>query len=161
MDTARQMLAQAPTMVPVYGHRYLPAGRGTWGHPVLSMYQTDIICYGADLVDYINREFSYDPPPWSEGPDPSQPCPSGQTSSDSDHLRLPQTLALHRELDSSYLAAKALTALGDVHYDSGDHAAARGAWSQALGILTDLDHPDTHQLRARIRLLAAGGPEAR
>jgi hypothetical protein len=39
------------------------------------MYQTDIICYGADLVDYINREFSYDPPPWSEGPDPQPTVP--------------------------------------------------------------------------------------
>jgi hypothetical protein len=37
--------------------RYLPAGRGTFGHPVLSMYQTDIIVYGLDLVDYISQEF--------------------------------------------------------------------------------------------------------
>jgi hypothetical protein len=41
----------------VYGHRYLPGGAGTFGHPVLSMYQTDIICYGMDLVDYIHQEF--------------------------------------------------------------------------------------------------------
>jgi hypothetical protein len=33
-------------MVPVYSHRYLPAGRGTYGQPVLSMHQTDIIFYG-------------------------------------------------------------------------------------------------------------------
>lgn len=56
--TARAHLRQVPTMIPVYIHRYLPAGRGRHGHPVLSMYQTDIIVYGADLVDYIDHEFS-------------------------------------------------------------------------------------------------------
>ena len=58
MATATRRLAQVPSMVPVYGHRYLPAGRGTFGHSVLSMWQTDIIYYGLDLADYINREFS-------------------------------------------------------------------------------------------------------
>lgn len=55
--TARNRLSLAPTMVPVYAHRFLPAGRGTWGHPVLSMWGTDIICYGSDLAQYITREF--------------------------------------------------------------------------------------------------------
>jgi hypothetical protein len=55
---ARRHLAQAPKMIPIYGHRYLPAGRGTHGHPVLSIYQTDIIVYGTDLADYINNDFS-------------------------------------------------------------------------------------------------------
>jgi hypothetical protein len=54
---ARDELANAPTMVPIYAHRYLPAGRGTAGHPVLSMWQTDIIYYGLDLADYIDHEF--------------------------------------------------------------------------------------------------------
>ena len=44
-------------MIPVYSHRYLPAGRGSYGHPVLSMYQTDIIVYGTDLANYIDHEF--------------------------------------------------------------------------------------------------------
>ena len=51
---ARGLLATAPRMVPVYSHRYLPAGRGASGHPVLSIYQTDVIVYGADVVDYLN-----------------------------------------------------------------------------------------------------------
>jgi hypothetical protein len=55
-------------MIPVYAYRYLPAGRGTWRHPVLSIYQSD-----------INHEFTgphrslspdWTPPPmvpfWSE-----------------------------------------------------------------------------------------------
>jgi hypothetical protein len=54
---ARDHLANAPVMVPVYSHRYLPSGRGTFGHPVLSMYQTDIIEYGDNLLDYVAREF--------------------------------------------------------------------------------------------------------
>jgi hypothetical protein len=57
LDTARRHLAEAPVLVPVYGHRYLPAGRGSFGHPVLSMWQTDLIYYGLDLVDYMHQEF--------------------------------------------------------------------------------------------------------
>lgn len=51
LRAARQHLDRAPKMIPVYGHRYLPAGRGTYGHPALSIYQTDIIFYGTDLAD--------------------------------------------------------------------------------------------------------------
>jgi hypothetical protein len=54
---AQHRLAQVPQLVPIYGHRYLPGGRGTFGHPVLSIHQTDIICYGTDLVDYMYQEF--------------------------------------------------------------------------------------------------------
>jgi hypothetical protein len=57
LATAKRHLAAVPQMVPVFGHRYLPAGRGTSGHPVLSMYQTDIIFYGLDLADYMRQEF--------------------------------------------------------------------------------------------------------
>jgi hypothetical protein len=55
---ARRALTRAPAMIPIYGHRYLPAGTGTHGHPVLSMWQTDVICYGLDIADYIDREFA-------------------------------------------------------------------------------------------------------
>ena len=57
LRSARYQLARVPRMVPVFSHRYLPAGHGTFGHPVLSMYQTDIIVYGADLLGYLDREF--------------------------------------------------------------------------------------------------------
>ncbi|MEV5489120.1 hypothetical protein AB0L47_14110 [Streptomyces bobili] len=57
LDAARHRLTGVPVLVPVYAHRYLPAGRGSLGHPVLSMWQTDIIYYGMDLVDYIHQEF--------------------------------------------------------------------------------------------------------
>ncbi|MEU7921392.1 hypothetical protein [Micromonospora zamorensis] len=54
---AKPYLQNVPQMVPVFGHRFLPSGRGSYGHPVLSMYQTDIIYYGDDLEDYIHSEF--------------------------------------------------------------------------------------------------------
>lgn len=71
ISTARRMLADVPRMVPIYGHRFFPAGRGTYGHPVLSMWQTDVIYYGVDLVDYIGREFG--DPDRGEGADRAQP----------------------------------------------------------------------------------------
>ena len=61
LAVARRRLADVPRLVPVYGHRYLAAGRGSAGHPVLSVQQTDIIVYGTDLADYLRREF--DPAP--------------------------------------------------------------------------------------------------
>jgi hypothetical protein len=57
LEVARAVLARAPRLVPVYAHRFIPAGRDTPGHPVLSVWGTDIICYGHDLADYIDREF--------------------------------------------------------------------------------------------------------
>ncbi len=67
---ARRLLADVPRMVPIYAHRFLPAGRGTSGHPVLSMWGTDIINYGADFVDYVNQEFEE---PRPEHPDDWSP----------------------------------------------------------------------------------------
>lgn len=68
---ARRALARVPAMIPVYAHRYLPGGTGTWGHPVLSIWQTDVICYGLDLADYIDREFATaGPPPYDESWNP-------------------------------------------------------------------------------------------
>lgn len=58
-------------MVPVYAHRYLPAGRGD---PVLSIWQTDIIIYGTNLADYIDDEVggsgSFISPDWTPPPVP-------------------------------------------------------------------------------------------
>ncbi|MEE1792342.1 SMI1/KNR4 family protein [Streptomyces sp. BE308] len=54
---ARAHLASVPQLVPVYFHRYLPAGRATFAHPVLSIRGADIISYGYDLIDYVRGEF--------------------------------------------------------------------------------------------------------
>jgi hypothetical protein len=54
---ARRMVKQAPVLIPVHGHRFLPAEPAVSGNPVLSVWQTDIIFYGLDLVSYLAREF--------------------------------------------------------------------------------------------------------
>lgn len=54
---AREVLAAAPVLVPVYGHRYLPSEPSIPGNPVLSVCQTDVICCGTDLLDWLRREF--------------------------------------------------------------------------------------------------------
>jgi hypothetical protein len=60
VSTARAGLMIAPRMIPLYAHRYLPAAIA--GHPVLSIYQTDVIGYGADLTDWLHREFGIGAP---------------------------------------------------------------------------------------------------
>jgi len=57
LGLAREHLLDVPQLVPVFGHRYLPAGTGQSGHPVLSVMQTDIIYYGNHLADYLRHEF--------------------------------------------------------------------------------------------------------
>jgi len=73
LGLAGHRLDSVPRMIPVCGHRYLPAGRGGRGHPVLSMWQTDIICYGCDLYDYIEQEFVSPRPPRRSYTEPTLP----------------------------------------------------------------------------------------
>jgi hypothetical protein len=54
---ARQAVRAAPFLVPISGHRYLPAVPCKAGNPVFSVYQTDIIYYGLDLPSYLCAEF--------------------------------------------------------------------------------------------------------
>jgi hypothetical protein len=53
---AREHIAHAPTLIPIFGHRYIPDEPAEAGNPVFSIHQSDIIHYGRDLPDYINRE---------------------------------------------------------------------------------------------------------
>ena len=55
-QVARDRLAGAPSLVPVRGHRYLPAGEQPARCPVLSVVQTDVIHWGRDLADGVRRE---------------------------------------------------------------------------------------------------------
>jgi hypothetical protein len=55
---ARQELARAPVLIPLYAHRFMPGGSGSYGSQVLSVWGADIIRYGADLADYAAHEFS-------------------------------------------------------------------------------------------------------
>jgi hypothetical protein len=56
---AREAIKAAPRLIPVCSHRFLPDSPCEPGNPVFSVYQTDIICYGSDLFDYLCNEFSY------------------------------------------------------------------------------------------------------
>jgi hypothetical protein len=54
---AGKAVAEAPTLIQVYGHRYMPDEPQDGSNPVFSVYQTDIIYYGANLLDYLENEF--------------------------------------------------------------------------------------------------------
>ncbi len=57
---ARERIAAAPTLVPVYAHRFIPDEPSLEGNPVFSVWQTDVIIYGADLCAYLQNEFGTD-----------------------------------------------------------------------------------------------------
>ena len=57
LAVAKAAVESAPRLIPIFGHRYLPAEPEAAGNPVLSVYQTDIICYGVDLRRYLLCEF--------------------------------------------------------------------------------------------------------
>jgi hypothetical protein len=56
----RERLAEVfltvPKLIPLMGHRYLPDEPNEAGNPVFSVWQTDVIYYGADLFDWLERE---------------------------------------------------------------------------------------------------------
>ena len=58
----RVEMARVPTLIPIYSHRYLPAAPAPVGSPVFSVYQTDVIYYGDNLLDYVAHEFHIPPP---------------------------------------------------------------------------------------------------
>jgi len=57
-ECVRALVAAAPRMIPVFGHRYLLAEPCQSGNPVFSIYQSDIVVYGQDLRTYFLREFA-------------------------------------------------------------------------------------------------------
>lgn len=56
-EIAKKAVDQAPFLIPVYSHRYIPASPGTKGNPIFSVHQTDIIYYGFDIAHYFMNEF--------------------------------------------------------------------------------------------------------
>ena len=57
MGAASAHVLAAPKLIPVYSHRMMPDEPHLPGNPVLSVHQTDIICYGFNLADYFRHEF--------------------------------------------------------------------------------------------------------
>lgn len=68
---AREILTEAPALIPICSHRYIPTEPEASGNPILSVYQTDIILYGNDLPSYFHKEFRVPLPGWAA----SSPCP--------------------------------------------------------------------------------------
>ena len=64
-ERLRSIFADAPKLIPIYGHRYIPEEPHEAGNPIFSIWQADIIHYGADLEDYIARE-TRSPDSWQE-----------------------------------------------------------------------------------------------
>lgn len=76
LEQARREVESWPTLIPIFGHRYVPAAPIRPGAPVFSVMQSDVIYYGADLFEYVRREFggalrdevgvvTVEVPPWS------------------------------------------------------------------------------------------------
>ena len=66
-EVLRSVVSRAPKLIPLIGHRYLPEEPREPGNPVFSVYQADVIYYGADLTDYFEREFAgWDHRPWPD-----------------------------------------------------------------------------------------------
>jgi hypothetical protein len=62
---ARRKVAQTPLLIPIFGHRFIPAEPAIMGNPVFSVSQTDIIYYGCDLASYLHHEFGVPLPEWA------------------------------------------------------------------------------------------------
>jgi hypothetical protein len=56
-EILRAAVAQAPTLIPIFSHRYMPDWPHEAGNPVFSVSQSDIIVYGHDLQAYLRHEF--------------------------------------------------------------------------------------------------------
>ncbi len=57
IQVARYHLALAPRLVPLFSHRYLTADPIYQPSPVFSVYQTDVIYYGATILNWVEKEF--------------------------------------------------------------------------------------------------------
>lgn len=58
-DVVRKALADAPRLIPLIGHRFLPETPHDAGNPVFSMYGLDTIYYGSSLDEYFANEFEH------------------------------------------------------------------------------------------------------
>lgn len=56
-EVLKSVVSEAPKLVPLVSHRFLPTEPHEAGNPVFSVYQSDVIYYGSNLADYFEREF--------------------------------------------------------------------------------------------------------
>jgi len=55
-DRLRDALANAPRLIPLWSHRFIPETPALAGNPVFSMHGFDTIYYGANLTEYFDYE---------------------------------------------------------------------------------------------------------
>ncbi len=55
-DEIRKRALNAPKLIPIYLHRYMPLGHFN-RYPIISIHGIDVIYYGKDINDYIRNEF--------------------------------------------------------------------------------------------------------
>ena len=65
-EVVRDIVNQAPKLVPLVSHRYIPSEPNESGNPVFSIHQSDVVYYGANLADYFEREFGSAKSPMTE-----------------------------------------------------------------------------------------------
>ncbi|HEY2002008.1 MAG TPA: hypothetical protein VGG80_06805 [Acidobacteriaceae bacterium] len=58
LEIAKAKITEAPKLIPIYSHRFIPGEPRESGNPVFSVHQMDIIYYGFDLDDYLRHEFN-------------------------------------------------------------------------------------------------------
>ena len=63
IEDARRHVAQAPILVPIFSHRFIPARPEEAGNPVFSVVESDVIVFGNDLPGYFHAEFDAPLPP--------------------------------------------------------------------------------------------------
>jgi hypothetical protein len=64
VDRLRDLISQAPMLIPICGHRFMPALPEA-GNPIYSVVDFDTIYYGYDLASYLTHEFGVTLPPWT------------------------------------------------------------------------------------------------
>ena len=52
-----QIIKNAPILLPVYSHRYMPVIEGEDDLPIISSVGRDTVCFANNLSDYIKKEF--------------------------------------------------------------------------------------------------------
>lgn len=57
-ERIRELVANAPKLIPIIGHSYLLAEPCQAGNPIFSVYQSDIIVFNSDLHDFFLFEFT-------------------------------------------------------------------------------------------------------
>jgi hypothetical protein len=60
----RNIFDDAPRLIPLAGHRYIPEEPNESGNPVFSVFGADIIYYGTRLSDWLERETGGGRTPW-------------------------------------------------------------------------------------------------